>query len=119
MADPPRRRPRRANDHRDRAYDAAVLDRLAAANAAVAPVLDDAAGALPWFAGYRPRLSLALHRVRAGGLDHVADTFESFHTVWFELHEDLLATLGISRDDERRRSDGDAGRAEDTGAGAP
>jgi hypothetical protein len=22
---------------------------------------------------------------------------ESYHTVWFELHEDLLATLGIQR----------------------
>jgi hypothetical protein len=25
----------------------------------------------------------------------------SFHTVWFELHEDLLATLGLERSDER------------------
>ena len=23
---------------------------------------------------------------------------DSYHTVWFELHEDLLATLGIERD---------------------
>jgi hypothetical protein len=24
----------------------------------------------------------------------------SYHTVWFELHEDLLATLGIERSSE-------------------
>jgi hypothetical protein len=24
----------------------------------------------------------------------------SFHTVWFELHEDLLATLGLERSTE-------------------
>jgi hypothetical protein len=25
---------------------------------------------------------------------------ESYHTVWFELHENLLATLGIQRSKE-------------------
>jgi hypothetical protein len=28
-------------------------------------------------------------------------TIDSYHTVWFELHEDLLATLGIDRISER------------------
>ncbi len=28
---------------------------------------------------------------------------ESYHTVWFELHEDLLVTLDIDRADERNR----------------
>jgi hypothetical protein len=27
---------------------------------------------------------------------------DSYHTVWFELHEDLLATLGRQRSQERR-----------------
>jgi pyruvate,orthophosphate dikinase len=28
-------------------------------------------------------------------------TIDSYHTVWFELHEHLLATLGRTRTDER------------------
>jgi hypothetical protein len=32
-----------------------------------------------------------------GALDYVADNLESYHSVWFQLHEDLLATLGIPR----------------------
>jgi len=28
-------------------------------------------------------------------------TVDSYHTVWFELHENLLATLGIERGAER------------------
>ena len=28
---------------------------------------------------------------------------DSYHTVWFELHEDLLATLGIERSSEGSR----------------
>jgi hypothetical protein len=27
---------------------------------------------------------------------------DSYHTVWFELHEDLLCTLGIERASEAR-----------------
>ena len=27
---------------------------------------------------------------------------DSYHTVWFELHEDLLATLGLERGHEAR-----------------
>jgi hypothetical protein len=27
----------------------------------------------------------------------VTDSTESYHIVWFQLHEDLLATLGIPR----------------------
>jgi hypothetical protein len=38
----------------------------------------------------------------------VADTLDSYHTVWFQLHEDLLVTLGISREEERGASSGSA-----------
>jgi hypothetical protein len=27
-------------------------------------------------------------------------TFDSYHTVWWQLHEDLLAALGIDRRDD-------------------
>jgi len=37
---------------------------------------------------------------------------DSYHTVWFELHEDLLATLGRRRGDD---VDGASGRLEATG----
>jgi hypothetical protein len=30
-------------------------------------------------------------------LEYVSDSTESYHAVWFQLHEDLLATLGIPR----------------------
>lgn len=52
---------------------------------------------LPRFAGYHTRFLTAIQRARADptwitGLSH-----DSAHRVWFELHEDLLATLGHSR----------------------
>ena len=41
-------------------------------------------------------------RVTEGDRDwFTKPTIDSYHTVWFELHEDLLATLGLERSSER------------------
>ncbi|WP_236067365.1 transcriptional regulator [Streptomyces brasiliscabiei] len=86
-----------ANDHRDPAYDARVLDRFADLDRRVAPVCAELSGALPRFGRYRIRLGDALARAAAGELVYVTDGTTSYHTVWAELHEDLLATLGKRR----------------------
>jgi predicted ArsR family transcriptional regulator len=89
------------NDHADAAYDAAVVERLAALHAAVTPICGDLAASLDRFAGYGPRLTDALGKVQAGDADwFTKPMIASYHTVWFELHEDLLATLGIERASE-------------------
>lgn len=85
------------NDHGDSAYDARVLDRFTELHDRVVPICGELATALPRFARYRTRLADALDRARKGELEYVADGIGSYHTVWAELHEDLLATLGISR----------------------
>jgi hypothetical protein len=86
------------NDHRDAAYDAAIVERLGRVHQAVLPVCDDLAGALPRYRPYRPRLDAAHRRVRAGEAEWLTrPLIDSYHTVWFELHEDLLVTLGIER----------------------
>jgi predicted ArsR family transcriptional regulator len=89
------------NDHADAAYDAGVVAQLAELHAAVAPICDDLGAALDRFAGYGPRLAAALAKVQAGDSDwFTKPMIASYHTVWFELHEDLLATLGIERSSE-------------------
>ncbi|MEV7865996.1 transcriptional regulator [Streptomyces sp. NPDC088124] len=86
-----------ANDHRDPAYDARVLDRFADLDRRVAPVCAGLSDALPRFGRYRIRLAGALDRAAAGELEYVTDSTTAYHTVWAELHEDLLATLGKQR----------------------
>jgi hypothetical protein len=50
------------------------------------------------FRGYDDRFTAALARVEQGELTWVArPRVDSCHTVWMELHEDLIATLGIRR----------------------
>ncbi len=89
------------NDHTDAAHDAAVIERLTGLHALVEPICADLAGALDRFGGYGGRMAHALERVLAGDGDwFTKPMIPSYHTVWFEMHEDLLSTLGIERGSE-------------------
>lgn len=93
------------NDHGDEAYDASVIERLEAVDAKVQPVCTDLGAALERLADYGPRFGHALERVQAGDRDWFAKPMiDSYHTAWFELHEDLLVTLGIERSKESSTS---------------
>ena len=61
----------------------------------------------PRAGGYRVRLSTALEQALAGDLRFVASPrVDSYHGVWFELHEELILLAGRTRAGEV-----DAGRA--------
>jgi len=90
------------NDHTDAVYDDEVLARLSSIDESAQIVTTRLSTRLSRFSRYGPRLSSALGKARQGDISYVADDLESYHTVWFQLHEDLLVTCGISRDEERR-----------------
>jgi hypothetical protein len=93
--------PPELNRHDDPAYDAEVLERLTKVDSAVQPICDELADALARFGSYGHRLAAARVRVEAGDNDWMTKAMiDSYHSVWFELHEDLLATLGIERGSE-------------------
>jgi hypothetical protein len=86
------------NDHVDPTYDWSVIDRLVVIDERVGPVLRTAAGHVTRFDGYRARLRRARQRVSDG--DHewfTSPRIDSYHTVWMQLHEDLLLALGRDR----------------------
>jgi hypothetical protein len=86
------------NDHRDPAWDGRVLDELAALAGGLSPLVAELAATLDRFRGYDTRFAAALGRARAGEPSWVDRSgADSCHTVWFELHEDLIATLGLRR----------------------
>ncbi|WP_324277252.1 hypothetical protein [Blastococcus brunescens] len=86
------------NDHTDPAWDDDVLAVLEAVNEDLAPLVERLALILTRFGGYDSRFSAALTRARSGETGWVDRTdVDSCHRVWFELHEDLVATLGIDR----------------------
>jgi hypothetical protein len=86
------------NDHDATAWDARVLVELAGLASELAPLVADLAGTLARFRGYDTRFEEALRRVESGEYSWLDGTgIDSCHTVWFELHEDLIATLGLAR----------------------
>ena len=89
------------NDHSDPAHDKAVIGRLREVDDAVQPVCELLADQLTRFSGYGPRLGRAVANVENGDVDwFTKPLIDSYHTVWFELHEDLLVTLAIERSKE-------------------
>ncbi len=86
------------NSHTDRAYDASVLDRLRAIHAEISAVLDAFPPAFPRYARYIERLDRALEKLSAGQLPFMASpAVDSYHSVWFELHEELIMLCGLTR----------------------
>ncbi|MFD0531986.1 transcriptional regulator [Kitasatospora arboriphila] len=85
------------NDHADTTYDTLVLTRLTDLDRRAAEVCAELSAVLHRFARYRERLAGALGRAHAGEQGAVTESTDSYHAVWFQLHEDLLTTLGIPR----------------------
>jgi hypothetical protein len=89
------------NDHEDAQYDAAGLDQVVLLHRSALIILEDLAVQLTRFASYADRLSAALVRTQDG--DHGwldGPLVDSYHSVWSELHEDLLIAVGRTREDE-------------------
>lgn len=76
---------------------AEVIDALSRAAEGWAVLEERLVHHLPRFGGYHERFCVAVDRARADPAWVTATDRESAHRVWFELHEDLLATLGRSR----------------------
>lgn len=87
-----------ANDHGNPDYDAGVIDRLGDLHERFEPVLSRMTTSCPRLRHYAGALTHALERAESGEIAWVSDArMESYHTVWFELHEDLLRITGRQR----------------------
>ncbi|WP_102143220.1 MarR family transcriptional regulator [Mycobacterium hubeiense] len=95
------------NTHDDADYDVAVLARLDRVHEQVMPVITTAATQLPRLAAYADKLRAALDKVHSGDTAWLTrPIIDSYHTVWFELHEELIGAAGLTREDEARAGHG-------------
>ena len=90
------------NDHTDEDYDAAVLAALEAeVHTGIRSVLATIATGVPRLAAYELRLGEAMAAIASGDTQMVASPLrDSYHTIWFELHEELIRLTGRNRADE-------------------
>ncbi len=89
------------NDHTDAAHDATVLEDFAVLHHDTAEWLRTLSEGLPRLATYTARLQRAADLVAAGDHNYLASPrVDSYHGVWFELHEDLILLAGRTREEE-------------------
>lgn len=88
------------NDHSDADYDAKVVDKLARLHERAESVLAPFVGADPLTKRFVSRLDGALQQVDRGDHDYVSNVrLDSYHTVWYQMHEHLLRMMGEERDE--------------------
>jgi hypothetical protein len=94
-----------ANDHRDRAYDWKVIDRVSRLHERTAPRVLRVARDVERFGWHARRLRRAHRELvdEGNGEWLTGTTVDSYHTVWNQLHEDLLLALGRDRAEEPMR----------------
>lgn len=94
------------NSHDDAEYDAAVLARLDEVHARTMPIIEAAAEQVPRLDAYAAKLAAALGKVKAGETAWLTrPLIDSYHTVWFELHEELIVAVGLTREEAARSGD--------------
>jgi hypothetical protein len=87
------------NDHRDRDHDEQCICSLEDLHARFLPIAIRVGQTVPHLSSYPDRFRSALRRLLDDGdFEYFTKPFiDSYHTVWFEFHEDLIAMLGRER----------------------
>jgi len=86
--------------------DTAALARMDDVHERVLPIIAAAATQLPRLDAYRAKLVAALDKVKAGDVAWLTKPLvDSYHTVWFELHEELILASGLTREQAARSGD--------------
>jgi hypothetical protein len=86
------------NDHSDQAYDDDVRERLCVFHREAMPLVDGVCALAARLRPYPPRFARASAAVASGDGSMIASPLkDSYHTVWFELHEELMHLSGRSR----------------------
>lgn len=86
------------NDHGDSAYDEKIIDRLGIVLERTESVLAPLIDYRPELKRFLDRAGVALTRASSGETDYVSGVrVDSFHTVWFQMHEHILRVTGRER----------------------
>jgi hypothetical protein len=86
------------NDHSDADYDGGVIARLNSVHTQLTPILADTADQVPRTIHYADAFEGALAKISAGETRWMAaPVIDSYHTLWFELHEELIQLTGRTR----------------------
>jgi hypothetical protein len=86
------------NTHDDPEYDFGVVERLREVHSRLRDLVRSVSGLEMELEDLTVELDNAMARISEGDFDYFTGVqLNSFHNLWFELHEDLLCTMGLDR----------------------
>jgi pyruvate, orthophosphate dikinase len=86
------------NDHSDEAYDRKVVSHLGQLHSSFIQFLERLTAEVSRLSFYKTRFLKAWEHITAGDIRYIVGILiDSYHTIWFELHEELLQLSGRSR----------------------
>ncbi|MEM2154564.1 MAG: helix-turn-helix domain-containing protein [Nitrososphaeria archaeon] len=85
------------NDHKDPAYDFAIIEQMGTVHERNKEIISKLSSILPFYNRYIPRFEKAFERLTNGELGYMDRARDSYHNIWFELHESLLRFSGMQR----------------------
>jgi hypothetical protein len=87
------------NNHRDREYDSTIISELTKIHEETTNIINEISDIIPTYQRFIGRFGLALQRVSGGNTSYMDQARDSYHGIWFELHESLLKLSGMQRKD--------------------
>jgi len=85
------------NDHKDPEYDAMILNEIFTLHKDVVEVVGRLVEVFPRYKRCISRLDYAIEKLKSGEHDYLVRGHRSYHSVWYELHEDILKFWGRER----------------------
>jgi predicted transcriptional regulator len=85
------------NDHSDPEYDFTILNQIFSLHECVIKTLEDLANFIIMYKNYIRRLNFAIKKLKEGEYNYLTKDKNSYHNVWFELHESILKLWGKER----------------------
>lgn len=87
------------NVHDDPEYDFGIICDLSDIHDEVVRIFGELTKIIPRYKHYVERMGSALEKIKKEKHGYLVENKESYHNIWFELHEDLLRLLGKRRDE--------------------
>lgn len=85
------------NDHKDPDYDFKIIEELTRIHEETKNLINKISEIIPMYRRYISRFENALNQLMDGKLDYMDRARDSYHNIWFELHESLLKLSGMQR----------------------
>lgn len=85
------------NDHKDPEYDFAIIEKMGIIHERNKDLIRKISDIFPFYKRFINRFEKAYERLTNGEFGYMDRARESYHNIWFELHESLLKFSGTSR----------------------